>query len=110
MAIALLVTLDVVQVPDGAGSGALGQNQANQPGYGAALGPGAIGNNQSLRLMLSEQVPGGDAPSSGNFTTALAQAATDFEALLATAGAWGGNPGTPLSIIQSWATGGPGNQ
>jgi hypothetical protein len=85
----------------------IGQNQANLPGYTSALGVGAVGAAQTLELMVAEIVPGGESPSSGNFTTALSAAATDLGTLLSTAGAFGGNAGTPLSLIQAWSTGGP---
>ncbi len=107
MAIRIRVTLDVDWVPDGSGPGFLGQNQSNDPGFAAALGPGAVGVAQTLELMVSEAVPGGDSPSAANFTTALDNAASDLSTLLQTAGAWGGNPGTPLSYIQAWDTAGP---
>lgn len=107
MAIRIRVTLDVDQVVDGGGLSQLGTNQSNDPGYTATLGPGQVGIAQTLELMVSEAVPGGDAPSSANFTTALNNAAADLVTLLSTPGAWGGNPGTPLSYIDAWDTAGP---
>lgn len=107
MAIRIRVTLDIDQVAAGAGSALLGQNQSNDPGYGSTLGPGPVGISQTLELMQAEFVPGGDTPSSANFSTALTAAATDLLTQINTAGAWGGNPGTPLSYIQAWSTGGP---
>lgn len=107
MAVRIRVTLDVDWVADGAGSTFLGQNQANNPGYAAALGPGGAGAAQTLEIMVAEAVPGGDSPSAANFTTALTAAAADLGTLLSTAGAWGGNPNTPLSYIQGWSTGNP---
>ena len=115
MAYAIVITMDTVWVPDGAGTGILGQNQSNQPGYGGTLVPGSIGNQQSGRLMVAEQVPGADAPTLANFLTALQAAAQDLAGAPAAGGspilsqpnALGGAPGTPLSIIQTWATGQP---
>ena len=115
MAYAINVTIDYVWISDGAGTGLLGQNQSNQPGYGAALVPGTIGNQQSARLIIAEQVPGGDSPTLANFLTALNNAAQDLAGTPAAGGtplmsqpnALGGAPGTPLSIIQTWSTGGP---
>lgn len=106
MAIRLRVTLDVDWIGDGTGFALVGQNQSNNPGYGAALGPGPAGVAQTLELMVSESVPGGDTPTLVNLTTALNQAATDLATLLNTPDAWAGNPGTPLSYIDAWATGG----
>lgn len=106
MAYRIRVTVDYDWVPDGAGFAILGQNQSNDPGYGATLQPGPVGAAQTLEMMVAEVVPGGDSPSGSNFNTALSAAATDLGTLLTTAGAANGNPATPLSIIQSWSTGG----
>ncbi len=115
MAYATIVTVDQVWIPDGSGSAFLGQNQSNQPGYAAALGAGEIGGGQTLRLRVMELVPGGDSPTLANFYTALTNAASDIAGtppaggspLMSQAGAWAGNPGTPLAIAQAWSTGGP---
>jgi hypothetical protein len=101
------VTADFYWVPDGVGLSALGQYQSNNPGYGTAQGPGEVPAAQSLRLIQGESVPGGDSPTQANFNTALSSAATDIETQMGTAGAFGGNPGTPLALIQAWSTGGP---
>lgn len=115
MAYAINVTVDIVWIADGVGSNMLGQNQSNQPGYAAALGPGEIAGAQSMRLMVAEIVPGGDSPSLANFNTALTSAAADIAGtpaaggspIMSQNGAWAGNPGTPLAIAQAWSTGGP---
>lgn len=112
MAYAVNVTVDFVWIADGVGSTMLGQNQSNQPGYGTTLLPGEIAGAQSLRLQVAEPVPGGDSPSLANFNTALTAAVADLAAatgtpIMSTNGAWGGNTGTPLAIIQAWSTGGP---
>ena len=107
MAYRIRVTLDLDWVPDGTGSTFLGQNQANNPGYGSALNAGPAGAAQTLELMVSEIVAGGDTLTQGNLNTAVTQAATDLNTLTATAGAWGGNSGTPTAIATAWATGGP---
>lgn len=107
MGLMIVVTMDARWTADGGGLSQLGQNQSNQPGFTATLAPGEVGSAQTLRLMVSEAVPGGDAPSSANFTTALNNAAADLVTMLSTPGAWGGNPGTPLSYIDAWDTAGP---
>ena len=107
MSIRIRVTLDVDFVPDGAGTALLGQNTSNLPGYGSALGPGAAQAAQTLQIDVAEIVPGGNSPTSGNFTTALTAAAADLGTLLSTAGAFSGGTSTPLALIQAWGTGGP---
>lgn len=117
MAYALNIIMDVYWVPDGAGSAILGQAQGNQPGFGAAEGPGSIGNSSSGRLRVAEVVPGADAPTLANFLTALQNAANDLAGtppaggtpLMSQPGALGGSPGTPLTNILTWASGGPTN-
>lgn len=106
MAYRIRVTLDLDWVPDGGGGATMGQNQSNNPGYGSALGFGTVGAAQTLELMVSESVAGGDTLTQANLNTAVTQAATDLNTLTATAGAWAGNPGTPTSIATAWATGG----
>lgn len=107
MAYVIVVEARPCWVPDGSGGAMIGQNQSNQPGFGAALGPGTIPGAQTLTLAVTEPVPGGDTPTGANFNTALVAAAADLNTLIGTAGAWGGNTGTPLAIMQAWATGGP---
>lgn len=107
MAIRLTMIMRVEQVGDGAGTALLGQNQAEYPGYTSSETYGAVGSAQTLELRVGEAVPGGDSPSSANFTTALTAAATDLGTLLSTAGAYSGGTATPLALIQAWATGGP---
>jgi hypothetical protein len=107
LAYRLRVYCDFDWVPDGAAGAALGQSQANNPGFAAALNPGAVGNAQTLRLQVAESVPGGDSPTGANFNTALSSAATDLGTLLTTAGAFSGGAATPLTLIQAWSTGGP---
>ena len=105
----LRMTLDIDWIGDGTGSALLGQNQANNPGYGASLAPGAAGVAQTAEIMVSEIVPGGDTPSGANFNTALAAGATDLGTILATAGSVPGfaGSGTLLAVVQAWATGNP---
>ncbi len=108
MAYKIRVTVDFDWVPDGAGPSFTGQNQGNNPGFGSAQGSGIVGVSQTMELMVAEAVPGGDAPSSANFNTALSAAATDIGTMLTTAAAAPGyTSGTPLAAIQAWATGGP---
>jgi hypothetical protein len=101
------VRVDYEWIGDGAGTALLGQNQGNYPGYGASVTYGAAGVAQSASDFVAEIVPGGDTPSSANFNTALAAAATDLGTRLTTAGATGFTTGTLLAAVQGWATGGP---
>jgi len=94
-------------VPDGVAGAALGQNQANSPGFGSALNPGSIPNAQVLRLQVAEPVPGGDSPTQANFNTAFVAIAADLNTLIATPGAFSGGTQTPLAIAQGWSTGNP---
>ncbi len=115
MTVRIRVTVDIDQLMPGAGGALLGQNQSNDPGYGGTLAAGAAGASQTLELMVAETVPGGDTPTLANFLTALTAAANDLAgtpasgglAIMSQPGAWGGNPGTPLAIVQAWPTGGP---
>lgn len=107
MAYRLRLTLDIDWIPDGSSGALLGQNQSNNPGYGASLGPGEAGAAQTLELMVSEIVAGGDTLTQANLNTALTNAANDLQTITATAGAWGGNPQTPTALATAWATGGP---
>ncbi len=85
-------------VPAGAAGAALGQMQANNPGMGASLIPGAVGNAQTLQHIQGEQVPGSNAPTLANFTTALQSGATDLAAQITAA---------VLAQMQGWASGNP---
>lgn len=107
MAYRIRVTVDYDWVPDGSGMATLGVAQSNDPGYGATATAGAVGAAQTLRDEVAESVPGGDSPTSANFTTALNNAATDLASRLSTAGAAMNSAATPLSIIQGWSTGNP---
>lgn len=105
MAYVVRMQMDLCWVPEGGGGATLAQNQSNQPGYGANLGPGPTPAAQSLTLFQSETVAGGSTLTQGNLNTAIAAAASDLETATATAGTWGGNPGTPTAIATAWATG-----
>ncbi len=96
-------------VPDGTGFALLGQQQADQPGYGAAGTPGPVGAAQAASDIVGEFVPGGDSPTAANFQTALNNAAADAYTRLTTAGDVPGFAGsvTLLSIVQGWSTGNP---
>ena len=108
MAYKVRVTLDIDFVPNGAGGAGVGQQQSNNPGFGASQVPGTAGVSQTLEMMIAEAVPGGDSPSAANFNTAITLAATDLETMLVTAGSVPGfTAGTPLALIQAWATGNP---
>ena len=102
-------------IPDGGGTTFLGINQANSPGYDNNLVAGAVGMAQTATLMIRELVPGADAPTLANFLTALQNAANDLAGtpplggtpLMSQPGALFGQTGTPLAIIQAFATGNP---
>ena len=79
-------------VPDGAGGAALGQLQGQNPGLGT------VGVAQSRRYQQMEAVPGLDAPTAANFSTALTNGATDLNTQITAA---------ELAILQGWATGLP---
>lgn len=108
MAFRLRMRVDYDWVPDGSGGATLGQAQAENPGYGAAGGAGAVGISETASDIVAELVPGGDSPSGANFQTALNAAATDLYTRLTTAGSVPGfTSGTLLAQVQGWSTGGP---
>jgi hypothetical protein len=95
-------------IGDGTGLALLGQQQADQPGYGAAATPGDVGLSQVYSDVVGEIVPGGDSPTGTNFQTALNNLAADEYTRLTTAGSSPGfTSGTPLALIQAWSTGNP---
>lgn len=95
-------------VPDGAGTALLGQQEADQPGYGATPAAGAVGAAQTYSDIVGEIVPGGDSPSGANFQTAINALATDEYTRFTTANsAPGFTSGTPLALVQGWSTGNP---
>lgn len=96
-------------VPSGAGTALLGQQQADQPGYGPTGTPGAVGAAQTASDIVGDIVPGGDSPSGANFQTALNALAADAYTHLTTAGAVPGfaGAGTLLATVQGWPTGNP---
>jgi hypothetical protein len=96
-------------VPAGAGSALMGQQQADQPGYGAAATFGPVGMAQTASDIVGEIVPGGSTPSGSNFQTALNNLAADEYTRLITAGDVPGfaGSGTLLGVVQGWATGNP---
>ena len=115
MAYRLRITVDYDWVIDGGGQPFLGINQSNNPGYTNSFAAGAVGVAQTAQLMISELVPGGDTPTLANFLTALTNAANDLAgtppnggtAVMSQPGGLFGQPGTPLAIIQGFATGQP---
>lgn len=108
MAYRLRATFDWDWVPDGAGSAMLGQQQANNPGFGSGQTAGAVGAAQTASLIVAEIVPGGDSPTTGNMQTALNAAAADAYTIMTTAGAVPGfTAGTLAALIQGWSTGNP---
>jgi hypothetical protein len=115
MAYRLRLTVDFDWIGDGVYQSFLGINQSNNPGYTNTLAAGAAGLAQTAELMISEQVPGGDAPTLANFLTALQNAANDLAGtpplggtpIMSQAGAMFGQPQTPLAIIQGFALGNP---
>jgi hypothetical protein len=115
MAYMIRVYVDFAWVGDGTASSMLGQNQSNEPGYAAALGPGPVPGSQVVSLQVSEFVPGGDTPTLANFKTALDAASADLAGtpaaggspIMSQAGAYSGGTPTPLALIQGFATGNP---
>ena len=102
------VEVTYAYVPGGAGGASLGQQQADNAGFGAAGGSGPVMFAQSAKDIVSESVPGGESPSSANFTTAINAAAVDLENRLTTVGALPGvTAGTLLATVQGWSTGLP---
>jgi len=100
MAYRLRLYCDFDWVGDGTGSAGLGLLQSNNPGTGGStVGgiAGAAGCAQTLRLQQAEQIPGGDSPTAGNFSTALTNGATDLNAQITAA---------ILAQMQAWSTGG----
>jgi hypothetical protein len=109
-------TIDFGVIPDGAGTAFLNTDQSNSPGYSSGFSPGAVMFSQVATKMFAEAVPGGAAPTLANFLTALQNLANDIAGTpvgtnatpwLSQVGGLYGQPGTPLSIIQNFATGGP---
>src|SRR5215469_16746014 len=83
---AVILQVKYVLLPDGAGGAALGQRQADFPGYGAAgVNPGPVAFAQSASDYAMEIVPGGDSPVNTNFQTALNNAAADLYTQFTTA-------------------------
>lgn len=108
MAYVVQVQVTYAWVPDGAGGAAVvGGAQANVAGYGAAGGPGSIGNAQKMEIWDMEPVPGGDSPTQANFNTAVVNAAAAINTKMGTAGSTGFSTGTPLVVAQGWSTGLP---
>jgi hypothetical protein len=109
LAYRIRIRVDYDWIADGAGTALLGQQQADQPGYGATAGPGAVGAAQTASDIVGEAVPGGDSPTGANFQTALNAAATDLYTRLSTAGAVPGfaGAGTLLATVQGWSSGNP---
>lgn len=95
-------------ITDGDSGALLGQQQADQPGYGATAQPGTVGAAQTYSDIVGEIVPGGDSPTSTNFQTALNALATDEFTRFTTANSSPGfTGGTPLALVQAWSTGNP---
>jgi hypothetical protein len=95
-------------VPDGA-AGALGQSQADFPGYGAQTAQvGTVPAAQEAQDNVGAWVPGGDAPTDGNFQTALNNAAAYAYTNATTAGSVPGfTAGKLTDQMRAWSTGNP---
>ena len=103
-AVKLRVYVDFDSVSAGTGTTLIGGLNANDPGFGQSLYPGASGAAQTKRRQVAEQVLG----AGGSITLAeIAAAITAAGAALA------GSSGTPLitaadlAEINGWATGNP---
>lgn len=102
-AIKAKVFIDFDFIGAGSGPALMGQSQANNPGFGQALGAGTVGAAQTMRLQVAEAViPGGASPTLAQIQTALVAIANDM------AGATGTPLITPavLAQIDAWSTGG----
>lgn len=98
------VYADFDYVGAGIGPAGLGQSQANNPGQGQGLNPQIVGNAQTMRQQVGEEVLGaGGAITLAQIQTALVAIANDL------AGASGTPIITPaiLAQINAWSTGGP---
>ena len=95
-------------VPDGA-AGALGQSQADFPGFGAQTAQvGTVPAAQEASDQAGAWVPGGDAPTDANFQTALNALAAYLYANAIAAGAVPGfTAGKLTDQMRLWASGGP---
>lgn len=109
MAFRVRMQLIYEYIPNGAGSALLGQQQADQPGYGATGTPGAVGAAQTCSDIVGEIVPNGDSAVASDFQTAINSLATDAYTRFTTAGSVPGfaGAGTLSSIVLAWPTGGP---
>lgn len=108
MAYRLRAYVDLDWVPEGAGGAAFWIQASNNPGFGAAEGPGPVGNAQTKRVQVAEQIVGTAAspPTSTTVTNALTQLATDLGTIINTN--IDPNYGTTiLTAMQGWATGKP---
>ena len=104
------VYVDLDWVGPGMSGAAVFTQEANNPAFGAttmtAAAPGSGGSAQSLRMQVAEQIVTTtplSALTQAQFNTAINQAATDLQTILATANSTGV---TNLAQAQSWATGG----
>ena len=114
----LRVTVDLDYTGQSGGGdeiGFVGPGLSNNPGYTNAFTAGAVGIAQTMELLVSEQVAGGDTLTLANILTALQNAANDLAgtppnggtAIFSQVGGWGGNPSiTPLAVAQAWPTAG----
>lgn len=90
------------------GSYMLGQNQAENAGYGSSLGAGEVPAAQYAEARVTELVPGGDSPTGANFNTTFTNLAADMNTLMtaATNPYNGSTTQTLLAQVQGWSTGG----
>lgn len=98
------VELRIMQIPAGTGPVMLGQQQANQPGFGGT----ALGRPAGFAQMMFKNdavlVPGTNgAVTLANMLTALQQAAADFAAASGTVLI----SAADLAVINGWQTGSP---
>ena len=109
MAYRVRATISFDFMPDGASGAMLGQQQAENPGYAAALAAGPVGAAQTLSFVLAEVVPGGNSPTAGNFQTALTAIGTDAYTIANAIQASMGFSATQslIAVAQGWSTGNP---
>jgi hypothetical protein len=108
MAFIITCQVSYCWVPDGA-AGALGQSQADFPGFGAYTPTiGTVPAAQEASDQAGAWVPGGDSPTDANFQTALnAMAASLYTNATTAASVPGFTAGKLTDLMRLWSTGGP---
>ncbi len=103
------MTVRIMQLGDGPGGSYMtGQNQAENPGYTSSQTYGEVPSAQYAEFRVGELVPGGDAPTSGNFTTVFTTLAADAVTMMSqTPNPYNGSAQTLVALVDGWSTGNP---